>query len=275
MSKAAYFGVNLLARKVKNIYIGIDGIARKVKKGYIGIGGMAKQFYSSGFKTGLYLVLRDARNSGNTYISEINTALMSIINWIAVPVPVYGTRVSSQEGTIAYYTAEGMKRLSPETGAIIGSIPGNLFDKYPYGFSKIGSTVVDTSYTNKSYTGSVIDLYTGLKVGSLSGYFQMPSAHSGRAIGGSGVNLETVFGSYDGDDTYYADYINVQTSVTTKSRYVSSASDRYANLNDYDYEFANSQYFYKKDKETNKTISTGTISMPTGVYYFSLGPVTI
>lgn len=48
MGKAAYVGVQNIARKVKNIYIGVDGIARKVKKGYVGVDGVARLFYSAG-----------------------------------------------------------------------------------------------------------------------------------------------------------------------------------------------------------------------------------
>lgn len=48
MSKAAYVGIDGLARKVKKMYVGIDGVAHKIKKGYIGIDGVARQFFSSG-----------------------------------------------------------------------------------------------------------------------------------------------------------------------------------------------------------------------------------
>lgn len=41
------FGVNDIARKVKDVEFGVNEIARKVKKGYIGVNGVAQQFYSA------------------------------------------------------------------------------------------------------------------------------------------------------------------------------------------------------------------------------------
>lgn len=48
MSKAAYIGIDGVARKIKKMYIGVDGVARKVKKAYIGVNGVARLCYSSG-----------------------------------------------------------------------------------------------------------------------------------------------------------------------------------------------------------------------------------
>ncbi len=45
MAKAAYTGVNGVARNVKSILIGVDGVARNVKSGYIGVDGAARQFF--------------------------------------------------------------------------------------------------------------------------------------------------------------------------------------------------------------------------------------
>lgn len=45
MAKAAYTGVNNIARKVKNIYVGVNNTARKVAKGYVGVNGVARQFW--------------------------------------------------------------------------------------------------------------------------------------------------------------------------------------------------------------------------------------
>lgn len=47
MSKAAYVGVDGVARKIKKMYIGVDGVARKVKKAYVGVDGIAHMFYIS------------------------------------------------------------------------------------------------------------------------------------------------------------------------------------------------------------------------------------
>lgn len=49
VAKAAYIGVDGVARKVEKMYIGVDGTARKVKKAYIGDeNGVARQVFSSG-----------------------------------------------------------------------------------------------------------------------------------------------------------------------------------------------------------------------------------
>lgn len=45
MAKAAYVGINDIARKVNNIYVGVNGVARKVVKGYVGVNGIARQFW--------------------------------------------------------------------------------------------------------------------------------------------------------------------------------------------------------------------------------------
>jgi hypothetical protein len=46
MTRAAYVGVDNLARNVKEIYVGVDGIARKVIKGYVGDeNSIARQFW--------------------------------------------------------------------------------------------------------------------------------------------------------------------------------------------------------------------------------------
>lgn len=47
MTKAAYIGINSVARKIKKMYIGVNGVARKVKKAYIGVNGVARLFWSA------------------------------------------------------------------------------------------------------------------------------------------------------------------------------------------------------------------------------------
>lgn len=45
MAKAAYTGINNIARNVSKIYTGVNGTARKVTKGYVGVNGIARQFW--------------------------------------------------------------------------------------------------------------------------------------------------------------------------------------------------------------------------------------
>ena len=47
MAKAAYRGVNNVARKSKKIYRGVNAVARKVKNGYRGVNGVARKFYAA------------------------------------------------------------------------------------------------------------------------------------------------------------------------------------------------------------------------------------
>lgn len=63
MSKAAYIGVDGVARKAKRIYVGVDGVARKVKKGYVGVNGVARLFYSSG--SGIFVTRPAAAMTSN------------------------------------------------------------------------------------------------------------------------------------------------------------------------------------------------------------------
>ncbi len=48
MAKAAYIGVNNVARKIKGGYIGVNGVARKIKAAYVGVGGVARPAWPSG-----------------------------------------------------------------------------------------------------------------------------------------------------------------------------------------------------------------------------------
>lgn len=52
MPKAAYTGVEGVARKNKKIYVSPAGVARKVKKGYVGVDGVARQFWPGGTPIG-------------------------------------------------------------------------------------------------------------------------------------------------------------------------------------------------------------------------------
>lgn len=73
MSKAAYVGIDGLARKVKKMYVGIDGTARKVKKGYIGIDGVAKQFFSAETLV-IHPTVALTADSSNGYVASASTA---------------------------------------------------------------------------------------------------------------------------------------------------------------------------------------------------------
>lgn len=75
MAKAAYIGIDSVARKVKKIYVGIDGVARKVKKAYIGVAGVARLFYSSGFPLadlpeGSLIKLNEGGTGVNFYLAK-------------------------------------------------------------------------------------------------------------------------------------------------------------------------------------------------------------
>lgn len=74
-----YFGVNGVARQVKNVYIGVNGVARKVKSVYFGVNGVARQSFKSetyiynkgklGLATG-FVVIRAQSTSANGDIKE-------------------------------------------------------------------------------------------------------------------------------------------------------------------------------------------------------------
>lgn len=72
MSKAAYVGIDGLARKVKKMYVGVDGVARKVKKGYIGVDGIARQFFSAGTLV-VYPTVALTANSSNGYTAAASS----------------------------------------------------------------------------------------------------------------------------------------------------------------------------------------------------------
>lgn len=182
MAKRAFIGISGVARKVKKIYVGVNGVARKVKKGYIGVGGVARQFYASGSRLFMHLLMYaynytypirmydlnlvkvadlDFTHASNLYpstfavFSDSEMITSSSYRSGSTSYPGKSRMVVYDTETLAYRreAAEGV------TGASVSDGNGNVWGGYrgtdsraitkidPYTYAAIGTTgVIDYSY---------------------------------------------------------------------------------------------------------------------------------